>query len=111
MRRSVRRAGVIVAMAFGMALASVVPAFAKGEAIQIHVTASVTGPGLAAPVVIRWGGNCPFPEFCGSNGGTKGLDGFSFLNSTGVLGRAITGPGRLARACRRRLWRLPCDRR
>jgi hypothetical protein len=71
-----------------MALASVVPAFAKGEVISVHVTASVTGPDLAAPVVLRWGGNCPFPEYCGSNGNAKGLDGFSFLNSAGVLGRA-----------------------
>jgi hypothetical protein len=76
-----------------MALASVVPAFAKGEVISVRVTASVTGPDLAAPVVLRWGGNCPFPEFCGSNGNTSGLDGVSFLTSTGVLGRAITGPG------------------
>jgi hypothetical protein len=93
MRRSVRRAGVIATMACGMALGSVVPAFAKGEVISVHVTASVTGPGLATPVVIRWGGDCPFPEYCGSNGGATGLDGFSFLNSTGVLGRATTGPG------------------
>jgi hypothetical protein len=92
MRRSVRRAGAIVTLACGMALASVVPALAKGEVIPVHVTASVTGPELAAPVVLRWSGNCPFPEFCGSSGNGKSLDGFSFLNSAGVLGRVITGP-------------------
>jgi hypothetical protein len=93
MRWSVRRAGVIATMACGMALASAVPAFAKGPAIEVHVAASVTGPGLAAPVMLRWGGNCPFPEFCGSSGSTKGLDGYSFLNSAGVFGHAITVPG------------------
>jgi hypothetical protein len=93
MRRSVQRVGVVMAVACAAAFATALPAFAKGEVIPVHVTASVTGPGLAAPVVIRWGGDCPFPEYCGSSGNTKGLDGFSFLNSTGVLGRAITGPG------------------
>ena len=93
MRRSMQRVGTIVAVACAAAFATALPAFAKGELIPVHVTASVTGPGLAAPVVIRWGGDCPFPEYCGSTGTTKGLDGFSFLNSTGVLGRAIAGPG------------------
>ena len=93
MGRSVQRAGVIVTMACGLALASVVPAFAKGEVIRVHVAASVTGPELAAPIVLRWAGTCPFPEFCGSNGNPGSLDGLSFLNSAGVLGRAITGPG------------------
>jgi hypothetical protein len=93
MRRSGRRTMVVVTMACGMALASVVPAFAKGEVIPVHVRVSVTGPELAAPVVLRWAGNCPFPEFCGSSGNGKSLDGFSFLNSAGVLGSAIKGPG------------------
>jgi hypothetical protein len=79
-----------------MALASVVPAFAKGEVMQVRVTVSVDGPELAAPVVLRWGGRCPFPEFCGST--EKGLDGFSFLNSAGVLGRAIVAPGPASQA-------------
>ena len=93
MRRSTRRAGTIVAVVCAAAFTTALPAFAKGEVIPVHVTASVTGPGLGTPVVIRWGGDCPFPEYCGSNGGAKGLDGFSFLNSAGVLGRATTGPG------------------
>jgi hypothetical protein len=97
MWRSMRRVGTIVAVAHAAAFATALPAFAKGEVIPVHVTASVTGRGLATPVAIRWGGDCPFPEYCGSNGSAKGLDGFSFLNSTGVLGRATPsyfGPAR-----------------
>jgi hypothetical protein len=93
MRRTARRLGFTLAIACATALATALPAFAKGPTIPVHITVSVTGPDLAAPVTLRWGGNCPFPEFCGSNGNTSGLDGVSFLNSTGVLGRAITGPG------------------
>jgi len=94
MRRTMLRTGLIVAAAGVAAFAAALPAFAKGEVINVHVTASVTGPGLTAPVVIRWGGQCPFPEYCGSGNDTsKGLDGFSFLNSAGVLGRATPGPG------------------
>jgi hypothetical protein len=93
MRLSMRRVGTIVTIACAAAMATALPASAKGEVIPVRVTASVTGPGLATPVVLRWAGDCPFPEYCGSSGSTKGLDGFSFLNSTGVLGRAISGPG------------------
>ena len=45
MRRSMRRVGTIVAVACAAACATALPAFAKGEAIPVHVTASVTGPG------------------------------------------------------------------
>jgi hypothetical protein len=93
MRSRVRRVGMVAVVACAAALGAAVPAFAKGEVIPVRVTASVTGPGLAAPVVVRWGGDCPFPEYCGSNNSRKGLDGFSFLNSTGVLGRTSAGPG------------------
>lgn len=89
--RTVGRVGVLMAVVGAMGLLTALPAVAKGPAIPVHVSATVTGPGMAAPVTLRWGGDCPFPEFCGTS--VKQLDGYSFLNSAGVLGRAIQGPG------------------
>jgi hypothetical protein len=90
MLRAVRRIGVLLVATGTVALLTVLPAAAKEGVIPVHITVSVSGPGLAAPVTLRWGGNCPFPEYCGSGGNQ--LDGYSFLNSAGILGRAITGP-------------------
>jgi hypothetical protein len=94
MPRAVRRIGVLVVVAAGMALVTAIPASAKGEGtLPVHVTTSVSGPGLATPVIIKWRGNCPFPEYCGLDGSRNQLDGYAFLNGTGILGRPITGPG------------------
>jgi hypothetical protein len=95
MLRAVRRIGVLFVVAAGMALVSAIPASAKGEhTLPIRITTSVSGPGLATPVIIKWGGDCPFPEYCGLDGqNVNKLDGYSFLNGAGILGRAITGPG------------------
>jgi hypothetical protein len=95
MLRAVRRIGVLFVVAAGMATVTALPASAKEGTRPVHITASVSGPGLATPVIIRWGGDCPFPEYCGLDGTQNGnqLDTYSFLNGTGILGRPITGPG------------------
>ena len=90
MLTAVRRVGILIVVAGVVASLSVLPASAKEGVIPVHITVSVSGPGLAAPVLLRWGGNCPFPEYCGSSGNQ--LDGYSFLNSAGILGRGVTGP-------------------
>jgi hypothetical protein len=93
MRGTVRRVGALVAIVGTVALLTALPASAKGEVIPVRVTVSVTGPGIASPIVLHWGGRCPFPEYCGPAGHLRQLDGYAFLNGTGVVGRPITGPG------------------
>jgi hypothetical protein len=92
MSTTARRAAVLLVVTAAMALATALPAAAKGPPIGIRVTVTVTGPGQAAAVVLHWGGRCSFPEFCGSSGNRNQLDGYAFLNGTGVMGRAIEGP-------------------
>src|SRR5438132_4065841 len=91
MGRAIRRAGITIVAACATALAMALPASAKGPVIPIHVTTSVSGPGISAPIVLHWGGDCPFPEFCGSTGNQ--LDAYSFLDSAGILGRSPGGTG------------------
>jgi len=55
----------------------------EGPAIPVRITVTVTG-GAGRAGRLRWGGTA-VPEFCGSNGHTSGLDGVSFLSSTGSL--------------------------
>src|SRR5438132_6827960 len=91
MGRAIRRAGITIVAACATALAMALPASAKGPVIPIRVTTSVSGPGISAPIVLHWGGDCPFPEFCGSTGNQ--LDAYSFLDSAGILGRSPGGTG------------------
>src|SRR5438034_1186252 len=70
---AVRRMTVPLVVAAAVALVTALPAFAKGEDTRpVRITASVTGPGLAVPVVITWRGDCPFPEYCGLDVGRSG---------------------------------------
>jgi hypothetical protein len=84
MRRAIRRAGITIVVACATVLAMALPASAKGEVIAVRITTSVSGPGISAPIVLHWGGNCRFPELCGST--ENQLDAYSFLNSAGILG-------------------------
>jgi hypothetical protein len=98
MLRAVRRSGILFVVAGMVALFTALPASAKGgDLIHVHVTVSVSGPGQAAPVVLRWHGDCPFPEYCGPTGNNQ-LDAYSFLNGAGILGRPVTGPAPAAAA-------------
>jgi anti-anti-sigma factor len=57
MLRAVRRIGVLL-VATGTGGPAHRPAGrGEGPAIPVHITVSVSGPGLAAPVLLRWGGN------------------------------------------------------
>src|SRR6266700_767725 len=84
MRRAIRRAGITIVVACATVLAMALPASAKGEVIAVRITTSVSGPGISAPIVLHWGGDCRFPELCGST--ANQLDAYSFLNSAGILG-------------------------
>ena len=62
MGRAIRRAGITIVAACATALAMALPASAKGPVIPIRMTTSVSGPGISAPIMLHWGGDCPFPE-------------------------------------------------
>jgi hypothetical protein len=83
---AVRRITVLLMVAAAVALVTAPPASAKGPAIPVRITVSVSGPGIPAPIVLHWRGDCPFSEFCGSDGNQ--LDEYSFLSSAGILGRS-----------------------
>jgi hypothetical protein len=91
MGRYGRRVATIVAVAGAALLAAALPAFAKGDAIPVRIRVTVTGPGVAAPIVLRWEGYCMGSESCDSS--RNELDSYSFLNSAGLMWQGFTGPG------------------